>query len=198
MKSVELQVWRRAGSIAAQLKDADVELVLYEASMSPILKQRLLEQDISVVENIGASELRTISVLLGCVPWDGAGRPARCCCARGRVEQVDLGNQVGVRIRTVEKPVFSLIVSAPNSQLAKQYTQAIFSLLKTCQLLWGDWVGTTQSSGEGERRVGAELSKLGAEHGCEVLKLLAESICSLQNHRVQELHQEYQKPHNQR
>ena len=37
---VELQVWIRAGEIAQNLQNSNIKIVVYEATMSPILKQR--------------------------------------------------------------------------------------------------------------------------------------------------------------
>lgn len=37
---VELQVWIRAGEISENLQNSKIKIVVYEASMSPILKQR--------------------------------------------------------------------------------------------------------------------------------------------------------------
>lgn len=37
---VELQVWIRAGEISENLQNSKIKIVVYEATMSPILKQR--------------------------------------------------------------------------------------------------------------------------------------------------------------
>ena len=50
-------------------------LVLYESSMSAILKQRLTVANIAVIENVGCDEARAVSDLLGIVPWHGDDSP---------------------------------------------------------------------------------------------------------------------------
>ena len=61
----------------ALVQESAVGLVLYEASMSAILKQRLALASITVIENIGGDEVRAVSDLLRVVPWHGVDSPVK-------------------------------------------------------------------------------------------------------------------------
>jgi len=73
-----------------------------------------------------------------------------------------------------------LIISAPNKELSRQYSQTFLDLLRTCSLLWGSYPGVTGSHGEGEKQVAKELSNIAQEYKTPILDLVSKSILSLQ------------------
>ena len=96
--------------------------------------------------------------------------------SRYKAEPIQLGNRPALNILSKHS---SLIISAPNRELSRQYSQTFLDLLRTSSLLWGTYGGVTKVHGEGERCVAQELSNLARDNKCQIFEMVSESILSL-------------------